>query len=237
MVGQRGSHDLAGVGIQADVELAPRPPHLGAVLLDQPLAWPAQLQPRAVHQEVHRFAVISRIGAAALPRHLQRRGPAAQGRVIRHREIEPEQADDGADQPFGLAQPQAEHGPERQGRQDGEGRIAGLPAPGGAWLGRPRRDRLIGEPHRQAPTLAQAGVIGRPVRDPVLLPGNVATAGLVQLEGQEGHPGIVRGDAVLRHPALQRQPPEPCTTAPTACTYAGRQSGGKVGTRMSGFHH
>ena len=43
-------------------------------------------------------------------RHLQRLGPAAEGAVVRNREIEAEQLEDGADQPLGLAQCQAEHG-------------------------------------------------------------------------------------------------------------------------------
>src|SRR3712207_9166794 len=52
--------------------------------------------------------------------------------VVRHPQGEAEQADDGADQAFGLPERQAEHGPEWQGRQDGELRIPGLPAPGRA---------------------------------------------------------------------------------------------------------
>jgi hypothetical protein len=40
-------------------------------------------------------------------RHLQRRGPAAQGGVVRHREIEAEQLQDGAGQPLGLASARA----------------------------------------------------------------------------------------------------------------------------------
>ena len=39
--------------------------------------------------------------------------------------------------------------------QDRQGRVVGLPAPGRPWLGLPRLDGLIGEPHRQAPALAQ----------------------------------------------------------------------------------
>ena len=40
--------------------------------------------------------------------------------MIRHREVEPKQAYQGTDQALGLAQGQAEDGPERQGRQDGK---------------------------------------------------------------------------------------------------------------------
>jgi hypothetical protein len=38
--------------------------------------------------------------------------------MVRDSEIETEQADDGADQPFGLPQSQAEHGAQRQRRRD-----------------------------------------------------------------------------------------------------------------------
>ena len=47
--------------------------------------------------------------------------------MVRHREIEPEQAHEGADQAFGLPERQAEHGPERQGRQDGKLEYQGCP--------------------------------------------------------------------------------------------------------------
>jgi len=42
----------------------------------------------------------------------------AQRGVVRHSQSESEQVDDGTDQPLGLSQRQAEHGPERQRRQD-----------------------------------------------------------------------------------------------------------------------
>src|SRR5215211_7816349 len=58
-----------------------------------------------------------------------------------------------------------------------------------ARLGRPGGDRLLGEPHRQAPALAQAGVVGRPIGDLMPLPRDMMAAVLVQLERQEEHPG------------------------------------------------
>src|SRR5690349_7155547 len=112
--------------------------------------------------------------------------------MVRHAQRQPEQADDGADQPLGLAVGQAEHGPERERRQDGERRVPGLPAPGRAWFRRPGFDRLVGEPDRQAAALPQAGVIRRPVRDLVRLSRDAVAAVLVQLEGQGGHPGSAR---------------------------------------------
>ena len=92
------------------------------MLLKQPLARAAQAQARAVHQQVHGLAVTAPLRA----RHLQCLGPAAQGRVVRHIKLQPEQADDGADQAFGLPQRQAKHGPERECCEDGE-RYQGCP--------------------------------------------------------------------------------------------------------------
>ena len=63
--GQRRSHDLAGLGIDAEVQLPPRSPHLGAVLLNQPLAGATELQPRAVHQQVQGLGTVIGGGSAA----------------------------------------------------------------------------------------------------------------------------------------------------------------------------
>jgi hypothetical protein len=45
-VGEGRGDDLACPGIEADVQLLPRPSYVGAVPLDQPLARAAQLQMR-----------------------------------------------------------------------------------------------------------------------------------------------------------------------------------------------
>src|SRR5215212_9471237 len=125
------------------------------------------------------------------------RGPssvsARRHRVVRHGEVEPEQADDGADQPFGLPVRQPEHGLERQRRQDRQVGILGLPAPARAPLGLPRLDRLVRKPDRHAAAPAQALVVLAPVRDLALLLRDVVASVLVQLEGQGGHPGSDEG--------------------------------------------
>src|SRR4051794_22412048 len=59
----------------------------------------------------------------------------------------------------------------------------------------PGRDRLLGEPDRQAPTLTQAGVVRAPVRHPVPLLGEVVTASGMGLERHKQFPGIVDGTA------------------------------------------
>src|SRR5438309_4733354 len=125
-------------------------------------------------------------------RHRQCLGPPAQRGMVRDGEIETEQADNGADQPFGLPQSQADHDAQRQRRRNRQGRIVWLTAPRGPWFGAPGRDRLFAEPDRQTATLAQASIIFRPVRYPILLPGDVMTAIGIDLErhgriSQEDH--------------------------------------------------
>src|SRR3954466_15391258 len=94
------------------------------------------------------------LGAGPWSWDLQRLGSAAQGGVVGNRESETEQTNDGADQAFGLAQGQAEHGLERQRRRDRQSRIVRLAARRGAGLGVPGRDRRRREPDRQTPALA-----------------------------------------------------------------------------------
>jgi hypothetical protein len=86
------------------VQLAPGAPLAGAVFLDQPLARPTQLQPRAVDQQVDWAA-----SRAGLRRQLEAPGPPAEGGEIWHRQVNAEQLEDRADQPLGLAQRQMEH--------------------------------------------------------------------------------------------------------------------------------
>ncbi len=64
----------------------------------------------------------------------------------------------------------------------------GLPAPGGPWLGLPRRDRRLGEPDGQATPLAERGVVFSPVRHPVPLFRDVVPAIGIRLERQSGCP-------------------------------------------------
>src|SRR3954471_5078714 len=80
---------------EAPYKLPPRPAPLGSVLLHQPLARAVELQPRAVDQQVHGVGIAASaatrtVAARLRPRPLQRLGPAAQGGVVRHGEVEPE---------------------------------------------------------------------------------------------------------------------------------------------------
>src|SRR6202049_3345828 len=94
-------------------------------------------------------------------------------------EIKTKQPKKGGDQPFGLAQRQAENRPQRQRRGDRQRRVAWLTTTRAAWLGLPRRNRCFREPDGQAPALAQRDVIGSPIRHSVPLLRDVMTAILV----------------------------------------------------------
>ena len=194
VAGQHRRDDPPGVGVRGEVQLLPRPARPAAVLLDQPLPGPAQTQPRAVDQQVRRLA------SRAWARRFERLGPAAEGRVVRHGEVEPEQAEDGADQALGLAQRKAEHRPQRQRRGDRQRRVVRLPAGRGPGLRLPGRDRLVGEPDGQAPASAQGGVVGRPVRHPVALPRDVVPANGIGLERHGLASRVSEGAVLLSHP-------------------------------------
>src|SRR3954447_5920913 len=182
LVGQHRGDDVAGIGVRREMQHSPGPAPLGAVLLLQPLARAAELQPCAVHQQVHRLA------PRLWSRHLQRLGSAAEGAVIRHREIEIEQLENGADQPLGLAQRQAEHASQRQRRGDRQIGGGGLPAPGGARRCHPGRDRLRREPYGQAAAGTQTGIVLGPVGHPVPLLGDVMATGCLGFERHGGGP-------------------------------------------------
>ncbi len=206
LVGQRRRDDPPGVGIGGKMELAPPAPRPCAVLFHKPLAGSAELQSRAVHQQVHGLAPRTRT------RHLQRLGPAAYRAVIGHGEVEPEKADDGGDEAFRLAQRQAEHRPQGQRRRDGQVGVAGLTTTASAGLCAPRIDRLCREPHGKAAAGAQTSLVGGPVRHPVpLLWDAVPAVGI----------GLVRhGGRLISHRGLALTPTYP--RVPSRTTHAPR---------------
>jgi hypothetical protein len=83
------------------------------------------------------------LGSQARSRYLQGAGASTNGRVIRYGEIKAEHAEDRADQSLGLAQRQAEPGPQRQRGQDRQRRVVRLPARAsyGAWHAKPQLPR------------------------------------------------------------------------------------------------
>jgi hypothetical protein len=67
---------------------------------------------------------------------------------------QPEKADDGADQTFGLTEYQTEHGSQGERRQDRQGQAPDLTASGCARRCSPGRDRFLSKPDGQATALA-----------------------------------------------------------------------------------
>src|SRR3954449_11242843 len=78
-ISDRGASDER-LTSRAPYKLAPGAACPAAVLLDQPLAGAAQLQARAIDQQVQRPAARGWPGS----RHLRRLGPTAQGGMVRH---------------------------------------------------------------------------------------------------------------------------------------------------------
>ncbi len=166
-------------------------------------ASPAATRPRrtgagpCVPRQVQELAVPANLQT----RHLQRLGPAAQGGVVRHPQLQPEQADDGADPALGLARRRAEHRAQSERCLDRQGRVERLPARGGARCRPPALDRPVREPDRQAPVLAHGRVAGGRAGGPVLLPRHMLAAVLVQLEGQGRRPGSNQGQTSCVSPS------------------------------------
>jgi len=111
------------------------------MLLDEPLTGTAELEPCAVHQQVYRFA------ARWWSRHLQRLAPSAHGRMVWRREIKTKQPKKGRDQPFGLAERQAENRPDRKRSVSGPAQAAARVALSGCqFQGRSSAMRRAGWP-------------------------------------------------------------------------------------------
>src|SRR6202047_4128312 len=118
--------------------------------------------------------------------------------MVWRREIKTKQPKKRRDQPFGLAERQAENRPQCQRRGDRQRRVARLAAARGAWLGLPRCNRRFREPDGQAAALAQGDVIGGPIRHSVPLLRDVMTAILVRFEWHGDCPGSGTGSPPIR---------------------------------------
>src|SRR5215212_5466699 len=75
-----------------------------------------------------------------------------------------------------------------------------LPAWCGARLGLPSRDRLLREPDRQAPTLAQGSIVSGPICHPAPLFGDMVTASSIGFERHRGS-RVTEGGVLLRQPS------------------------------------
>ena len=102
--------------------------------------------------------------------------PSAQRRMIRDGQVDLQHSHDRANQPFGLAQRQSKHRSQCQSRLNGEIGIVRLAARRGSGLRLPTSQRFVGEPNREASTIAKRCVIVTPVRHSMPLTWNVAPA-------------------------------------------------------------
>jgi len=92
-----------------------------------------------------------------------------------------------------------QHAPDALDYEDSRSLLGSL-APCGPRLTTPSRDRLFGEPDRQATPLAQRGIVFRPVRHPMPLPRDVVSASGIGFERHSGHPTDRElGDGLLSH--------------------------------------
>ena len=105
--GQFDRDNLAGVGVRSKMQFPPGPTRSRAIILDRPLAGPAQPQAGSV---ISRWMGWLLDAGRSTCRVSARRLSV----VVRNGEIETERADDGSDQAFGLAQRQPEYGARGQ---------------------------------------------------------------------------------------------------------------------------
>ena len=170
-VGQIKRDDLAAVCVKTNMQFAPGAAFRSSVFFEQPFAGSAQFQPRAVNDQVQ--------VARSNPRpfgNRQSARPSAQRRMIRDGQVDLQHSHDRANQPFGLAQRQSKHRSQCQSRLNGEIGIVRLAARRGSGLRLPTSQRFVGEPNREASTIAKRCVIVTPVRHSMPLTWNVAPA-------------------------------------------------------------
>ena len=106
--------NLTRFGVNRQMQLAPNPPFALAMLAHLPFALAEQLQPGRVDGQMQ--------GPLLRPtlelRHRQISRPSRQGRVMRHRDREPQHGLETAQEPLRLPQRQLVDRPNAQGAQD-----------------------------------------------------------------------------------------------------------------------
>src|SRR5271165_3106378 len=130
--------------------------------------------------------------------------------MIRDGQVDLQHSHDRANQPFALAQRQSKHRSQCQSRLNGEIGIARLAARRGSGLRLPTSQRFVGEPNREASTIAKRRVIVTPVRHSMPLTWNVASALGMEFERHDRTSRWQRRSSVAK--LLKRPPrPYPCT--------------------------
>src|SRR5208282_4919563 len=171
---------------------------------------PRKFQPRAVNDQVQ--------VARSNPRpfgNRQSARPSAQRRMIRDGQVDLQHSHDRANQPFALAQRQSKHRSQCQSRLNGKIGIVRLAARRGSGLRLPTSQRFVGEPNREASTIAKRCVIVTPVRHSMPLTWNVASALGMEFERHDRSSRWQRRSSVAK--LLKRPPrPYPCTKVTNA---------------------
>ena len=120
--------------------------------------------------------------------------PARRDRaMVGHGEFEPEQAEDRADPGPRSGAGRGGTPPAAQGRDDGEGRVPGLPAPGRARLGAPGPDRLVVGQTVMLPRWRRAASYSARMVTRCTLPRNAVAAGGAVAEQHSGVQGSWKG--------------------------------------------
>src|SRR5271155_5399363 len=149
-------------GVNPEVQLAPPPARPNAVFLIKPFSLAVNLQACAVDEKMQWLRTVK-----PLEQYCQATTATAQGRMIGDGDIDPEHIGDRTQKTFGLTQRLVEHQAKREAGLDGDRRIDWLAAPLSGRRRMPRRHCLLGEPHRQASSSYQRGIVLRPVRHSV----------------------------------------------------------------------
>ena len=166
----RRGHQLPGGLVHAEMEFAPSAALRVPVLAHLPLALAVDLDAGRVHDQVQWLSLAS-------ARQLDRKLPATptQRRVIGHAQLDAEQPDERARQPFGGTQWQSVHLFQRRHAKDGRVGVGRrLPALARALMVVPLLDHLVADPQRQTSTPDKSFVILLPVTETVLLLGFLA---------------------------------------------------------------
>ena len=187
------------------MQFAPGAAFRSSMFFEQPFAGSAQFQPRAVNDQVQ--------VARSNPRpfgNRQSARPPAQRRMIRDGQVDLQHSHDRANQPFALAKRQSKHRSQCQSSLNGEIGIVRLAARRGSGLRLPTSQRFVGEPNREASTIAKRCVIVTPVRHSMPLTWNVASALGMEFERHDRSSRWQRRSSV---PKLLKRPPRPypCT--------------------------
>jgi len=179
-VGQIKSDDLVTVGVDADMQLAPRSAFRSSVFFEKPFAGAAKFQSRAIDDQMQ-FACSG--NRAALNRQPTR--SAAQRRMVWNRKVDLQQPHDRADQPalrFGVKPTETALAGLARFRWRGRNNAAG--PPGSTRLRFPIRQGFLDKPNQPSDfrAIAKRCVIVPPIGDPIFLTGNMATTFAMKLE-------------------------------------------------------